>query len=295
MSTYNGERYLKQQIDSIINQRGGFDISILVRDDGSSDNTTHILDEYKKNAQLDYYRGENLKPAKSFMDLLFKSKDCDYYAFCDQDDVWDKNKLCRSIKALRRFDKPVVYYSNAALIDSKGNLLNKNVYSHSPKTDVYTVVCSANILGCSMVINRKLRDYIIGHDIPRVVVMHDSFVARVCSVIGGRVLYDKKPQLYYRQHESNVIGTSVGLKQKIKQLTGDIFKKGSITLDDQMKEIKRLYGEDIRDEYRDFVDLVSDYRSSIRKRVYLCVSRKPKYYSLNMSIKYRCSFLLGNR
>ena len=79
MSVYNGEKYLVEQIESLIHQER-VDVSILVRDDGSSDGTIDILENYKTKGILDFYTGENLRPARSFMHLLFNAPDCDYFA-----------------------------------------------------------------------------------------------------------------------------------------------------------------------------------------------------------------------
>ncbi len=88
MSTYNGEKYIREQLDSIFNQEG-IDVKVVVRDDGSKDTTHAILDEYKKTHELVWYTGENLKSARSFMDLIYQAPESDYYAFADQDDYWD--------------------------------------------------------------------------------------------------------------------------------------------------------------------------------------------------------------
>ena len=69
LSTYNGEKYLKEQIDSVLAQKNT-DVSILVRDDGSTDKTLEILEKYKKDGKLEWYTGKNLKPAKSFLNLV---------------------------------------------------------------------------------------------------------------------------------------------------------------------------------------------------------------------------------
>ena len=92
MSTYNGEKYLREQIDSILGQRG-VEVSLLVRDDGSTDATLTTLDEYKESGRLDYYCGNNLGPARSFMHLLQNAPASDFYAFSDQDDKWMDDKL----------------------------------------------------------------------------------------------------------------------------------------------------------------------------------------------------------
>ena len=112
MSTYNGETYLREQLDSILAQ----DIQeapinaylkILVRDDGSSDGTVGILEDYKRKypGVVDYYTGENMRTARSFWHLLRNAPDSDYYAFSDQDDFWLSGKLSRAVKILNGMRK----------------------------------------------------------------------------------------------------------------------------------------------------------------------------------------------
>ena len=122
MSTYNGEKYLKEQIESILNQEN-IEVDILIRDDGSTDNTLNILENYtQKYKNIRYYTGENLRSAKSFMNLLFTVKEYDYYAFSDQDDVWKKNKLYTAVSKLKEgYD---LYGGKKSIVDSELNILN---------------------------------------------------------------------------------------------------------------------------------------------------------------------------
>lgn len=101
MSTYNGAKYIREQIDSILNQKD-VNVELLIRDDGSSDNTAEICKEYqKKNTNIRFYQGENIGVGKSFMELLKKAPEADYYSFSDQDDVWLEDKLSRAVKMIK--------------------------------------------------------------------------------------------------------------------------------------------------------------------------------------------------
>ena len=123
MSTYNGEKYLKEQLDSILNQNSII-VDILIRDDGSTDKTLNILDEYnKKYNNIRYYTGENLKSAKSFLDLLFTAGEYDYYSFSDQDDVWDRDKLLVAVSKLKEGYN--LYGCKKKIVNSNLEPLNK--------------------------------------------------------------------------------------------------------------------------------------------------------------------------
>lgn len=101
ISTYNGEKYIRDQIESIMSQKVDAQIDIIVRDDGSTDKTKDILEEYSKQKKLKWYTGENLKPANSFFNLLIQNETYDYYAFADQDDYWKNDKLRRAIEKIQ--------------------------------------------------------------------------------------------------------------------------------------------------------------------------------------------------
>ena len=137
MSTYNGEKYLREQIDSILGQRG-VEVTLLVRDDGSSDATLSILDEYKSSGLLDYYCGSNLGPARSFMHLLQNAPASDFYAFSDQDDKWMDDKLLAAITSMEGHEsEPALYFSQTQLVDAG---LKKNTKRHNtPQADIRRV------------------------------------------------------------------------------------------------------------------------------------------------------------
>ena len=119
MSSYNGEEFIREQIDSILGQEG-VETALHVRDDGSTDSTQEILEEYRKQGKLRWYTGDNLKPAKSFMDLIATVEtDAEYIALSDQDDVWLPEKLKTATEALKEFpkDRPAMYYGNTKLVD----------------------------------------------------------------------------------------------------------------------------------------------------------------------------------
>ena len=156
MSTYNGEKYLEEQIDSILNQSGEFHVDLWVRDDGSSDSTKDILEQYRNDGKLQWYTGDNLKSAHSFFDLIKKSRGYDYYAFADQDDYWLENKLKAGIIQLESITNAALYCCNAELVNQNLYSLGRTVYRQTPKTDFYTLSCAGGLLGCTMIFNKKL-------------------------------------------------------------------------------------------------------------------------------------------
>lgn len=213
MSTYNGEKYLKEQIDSILGQKG-VDVHLTIRDDGSNDDTIDIINDYvKTDTRVQFYKGVNLGPANSFMELLYQSGDYEYYAFADQDDIWLEDKLLRAAEQLEGIKYPCLYSSNQITVDSNGRQIEKR-YSEAPPTDLANTMICNRLAGCTMVLNRKLRDILIRDDIrpdPEFLRlrMHDVWVAMIANCF-GRVIYDPEAYILYRQHENNVVGAGIG-------------------------------------------------------------------------------------
>ena len=123
MSTYNGEKYLREQIDSILGQTG-VSVKLLIRDDGSKDNTVEIVKQYcKENDDIKLVEGKNVGFAESFMELVYRANlysDISYFAFSDQDDVWLNDKLISAIHMLEGIHEknaPNLYFSTARAVD----------------------------------------------------------------------------------------------------------------------------------------------------------------------------------
>ena len=134
ISTYNGEKWIKDQLDSIINQTYK-NIKIFVRDDGSKDGTLDILREYSNKGQIILEEGQNIGYIKSFFKVLENAKDFKYYAFCDQDDIWMDFKIERAVEALEKKDnnKVLMYFSDYDYYDADMNFKEHfNGYKKGP-------------------------------------------------------------------------------------------------------------------------------------------------------------------
>ena len=211
MSTYNGTKYLREQLDSIYNLDNIGDISILVRDDGSKDGTQDILEEYKRSHDnFDWYQGENLRPARSFWQLMKVAPDADFYAYADQDDVWDKDKLVIATKALEPFDKktPLLYFSDVRVVRADLSLMYKNMIQTNMPIDFPHSLIKNVCPGCTYVFNKAARDIALKFD-PDIYELdiHDWAMHRIVACFGHIVL-DRTAHMSYRQHGNNVIGAN---------------------------------------------------------------------------------------
>lgn len=295
MSTYNGEKYIREQIDSILNQIGDFSLDLYVRDDGSTDNTLRLLEKYKAQNKLNWYTGENLKPAKSFIHLLKKCGTYDYYAFADQDDFWKQDKILRGINKLKFQNGPALYCSNAELVDDKLNTLNRNVYKASPKTDFETVVCAGGLLGCTMIFNNELAEVIKKYKNYPQMILHDFYLAVLCVSLGGKIIYDSQSTMKYRQHRNNVVGVSHGIIRTILSRIKDVAYKEPIGISNQAYSVLIRHEKDLSPERKKWLMKVAHYKDSVINRLKLACSHRTKYINKNMGIKLRISILLGNR
>lgn len=286
MSVYNGEKYISEQIESLINQNN-ISVDLLIRDDGSNDLTYDIIKKYKDKISIKYYSGENKKSALSFLDLIDMASGYKYYAFCDQDDVWKNDKLFRAIKCIKELENSeryILYCSNYQLVDAKMNLLSDN--GHVTTTKVNESLVSSCCTGCTVVFNDNLLQK-IKNNIPNVIVMHDDWVHKVCLALGGKVYYDNYKSLFYRQHGNNVDGGVHTFKSKIRNFIKR-FKSKDCIRSNQLKEIYRIYNNDMTKEIKKMYEDIIDYRNkNFFKRIKLAFfsNYRTKYKRLNIGFK----------
>lgn len=211
MSTYNGEKYIKEQIDSILNQEN-VNVLLMIRDDGSSDNTMAVLQDYRRQYKnIKIIKGKNIGVGNSFMHLLYKSDEADYYAFADQDDVWKKDKLIKGIEMINAVgsDEPLLYVSNQIIVNENMEVQGMR-YKNPPSTEIVSIINRNPFSGCTMIMNRRLRNMLTDKDRRPVhqffnVRIHDAWIAMYAGCV-GKIIYDEKSYILYRQHEGNVVG-----------------------------------------------------------------------------------------
>ncbi len=284
MATYNGEKYLREQLESVLNQKGVL-INILVRDDGSTDKTTEILEEYQRNQKIKWYTGEHLNVQKGYLDLLRNAADTEYYAFCDQDDVWDDDKLLIAITELENLpkDKPALYYCGQRLVDE--NLKIISVHNINTTRNDYTNFLISNIAGCTAVFNKKLLE-VVNSKKPKFILMHDSWIFKVCVAIGGNYYADTSAHINYRQHGDNVTGISNSIKGRFRQIKRYIF---TFEIKKQLENLYENYSEEMTEEYRDLTLEICNYNNSLRNWIKFINSKKFdfKNKSLNFIVKLK--------
>lgn len=239
MSTYQGERFLREQIESLLHQTWK-NLEILIRDDGSRDGTREILQEYSRNyTNIQVYLGENKGVAASFFALLKKS-DADYTAFCDQDDIWLPEKVEAAVAKLEPENGPALYCSNKILVDSAGVPLGKqDARSRRPGFGNAVVECICT--GCTAMMNRKLAE-VLKQRLPDHAILHDWWSYLAASYV-GKVIFDERAFIQYRQHEANVVGAKSGFWGEVQSKAAYI-RKNRGKLEGQLTDFSRLYQGD---------------------------------------------------
>lgn len=262
LSTYNGEKYLSEQLDSILQQQG-VEVFILARDDGSSDNTIDILNDYaRQTSKIEVIEGKNLGVLGSFFSLMKEAlkRGYDYYAFCDQDDIWLNDKLKVAIDIIKAHkESPALYMGAYQMVDEKGQPIPTSI--NYPMLTVEGAMASNCATGCTMVFNRTLLGMSIIED-TNDVLMHDYWMYMVCLLSDGFTYYDVTPHIHYRQHGNNVIGgKGEGFLNRwivrIKKVfsVGDNFKSKFAT------KLLHCYGDIMSIEKKHFLESVANVKS----------------------------------
>ena len=274
MSTYNGEKFLMEQLDSILHQTYG-NLSILIRDDGSKDDTLKILNSYQKKTNLEVICGENIGSANSFFELLRQSSDnAMYYAFSDQDDVWFENKIQNGINSIENLDcsknMPILYCSNLKLVDENLKPFGVDNFTSIIQPSFNNSLVQNIAVGCTIIFNRKARDILIEKLPFNKVKDHDWWVYTVISAF-GIVIYDDKSYINYRQHSNNAIGAATKKTDKLKRRIRKFLKYDSI-ISNYVKVFKDYYGMNLNSVQQETGGLIVNYRRNIRMKYKLIFS-----------------------
>ena len=292
MSTYNGEKYLDEQLKSIFNQKN-VNIKVMVRDDGSNDETKIILNKWALNYPLTWLDGNNIGVGNSFMQLVYSAEKCDYYAFSDQDDVWKSDKLISGINILKTLpqEKLALYYSSYNIVDENLNILNENPNNFKPY-NFGSSLLQCNPLGCSFIFNyaaKKFAENFLSENIR----MHDTWMFRIVYATGN-IIYDNTAHLLYRQHANNVSGANQTafkrLKNRLKRIKS-FFNGARIG---SVKQVRRCCEEYITDKEKiEILKDITEYNKSFRNKLKVIFNKNLRLCSKLDTILFRIILLIG--
>mgnify|MGYP001557556533 FL=1 len=226
LSTYNGETYLEELLDSVLGQSYP-SIQLHVRDDGSTDSTVSILQRYQaKDERISVELGSNIGVQASFYSLLESVADTTgYFAFCDQDDIWDPQKLEVAVNMIQASERPdaALYFSRLSCVDSRNQPLYDTEIPRDP--GFFNALVENSAIGCTCVFGNYLRsNFLRGH--PAHMIMHDWWLY-LCAASNGILIYDAVPRIRYRQHENTATPREPGISRLRNRFRGLLARLGS--------------------------------------------------------------------
>ncbi len=287
LSTYNGAQFLREQIDSLLKQVDVY-MHILVRDDGSTDNTKRILFEYKNTypEKFTIIQGENLGWRHSFFELLCFAKRnmvaYDYYAFCDQDDIWLPTKLKRAVEKIGELTTDIRLYCSNLYYYKDGinfGLIRTNIWMPTPENCLILNYAT----GCTVLFNRNLLNALVG-SMPKMSVNHDMWAYQV-AVLLGSVYIDMESYILYRQHQGNQIGAKKRWRTKwTRRLKSFTTLQKRHEREFQARELERCFGEHLSQRSFKAVYKVAHYREKFALRFSLAFDK-------SYSTGYKCNDL----
>ncbi len=273
LATYNGEKYIREQIDSILNQTHT-EFRLLISDDGSTDLTKTILEEYKnKDSRIEiFFQENNLGVVKNFEFLLGKVES-KYYMFSDQDDIWKETKIEKSLNRIEEgFD---LVYSDLEVVDENLNVTYssywklKGIYNKIKKYNNFESLYLNNfITGCTIISKKELINSFMPLPNTSKFVLHDYWISLIISQ-NGKIAYVEEPLIKYRQHKNNKVGS----KKKSDELRS-------------IDEIRKLFIQVKKEHFKVFIENENKFKSEEVKKL----NRKALEYYEMLETKKNINF-----
>ncbi|MBE0498207.1 MAG: glycosyltransferase family 2 protein [Campylobacterales bacterium] len=282
MTTFNGEKFLQEQLESLLNQTYS-NIEILICDDCSTDGTLNILSLYKHVVNLKYIQNKKrLGVAKNFEKVL--SLCCgDYIALADQDDIWEKDK----IQVLyENIGDALLIHSDAKLIDQNNNVLSESYFLKSNKKlrkNLHEYFFDNDVTGCTALFKKELLEPAL--PFPANVAVHDWWLA-ICASKHGKIKYLDRPLIAYRQHQHNQIGAADSSKVHLHLARASAYEKTLLFL--QALHHEEKWDKKEKEVLEDLIAYYEAYFSrSIRLNSFLIHLKYFSYFFNDKSLFYR--------
>ena len=297
LSTYNGEKYLFEQLESLIKQQG-VDLFILVRDDGSSDSTLEILNRYSSQfSYITVLAEDNIGCALSFNSLMLYAYTMmakfDYYAFCDQDDVWDEDKLSCAVFNLEKFKEKALRLYTCAYRVVNENLNFQYNQNFSYRHSLGEALMMINTMGCTQVFSNELLEQAI--KISKIeesnsigMPNHDGWMYLTAIALNSKIYHDSNPHINYRQHANNVVGAfEASFKNRLKRILANKNIKSRIS-----NILLRTF-DNLDDGTEQLLTLNATYQTSLQNKIKLIFSKEMLTNSFTVNIAYRILLILN--
>ena len=281
MATYNGSKYIKEQLDSILNQKE-VDVSLLIADDKSTDDTFSILQEYsEKFSNITVYcNPENLGYRLNFFSMI-KRRLCDrydFFALSDQDDVWEADKLINAVNYIKEhagnLNKPLLYSSNLLAVDEGLAPIGcMNTEGEIRRFNNYNFLLENKCTGCTAVFNNALRERLLLFPDEMLCCPHDDLMSKI-AITFGEYLFDERSFIKYRQHSNNQIG--LNNRGKLKKYVKMFFSDDSDMHSKSIANILKCYSDAGESAYFEYLKVIADYKNSFKSWLRFLFSAKYK-------------------
>lgn len=214
LATYNGEKYILEQLKSLANQTYE-DFTCYIHDDGSTDATVSICVEFCRQHKKQFFLFDYPKTggARNNFFSLIDRVDADYVFFCDQDDIWKPDKMQKMLDAARKYegrDNGCLTFCDLKVVDEKLNIQAESFYrmTHAQieKINYKNTIVKGYIPGCALMIDKVLLDKARRHQDLRNIIMHDWWIVAIAYLTQADIVYLQEPLVLYRQHAANAIG-----------------------------------------------------------------------------------------
>lgn len=295
MSSYNGEKYIVDQIESIMQQKSQHKIDLLIRDDGSKDHTCDAIEMLKQkyNSRIRLIKGENIGSNASFFTLIMMAAGYDFYAISDQDDVWLENKLDIAVNSLiqndNAFNKPLLFASTSFLVHDDMIPFGKT-REKLREFSLYNTIIQNICPGHTQVFNNSLLD-LLKECIPDKVYVYDAWITNV-AMLFGNIVFSNEAYTYYRQHMQNQLGYGKGRFGRLwvsfhHTLAGDGSKYKN-----QIVTFMSLYENELRRQKKYYAILEFISANSFWRRFIVCcktpIYRQNRIETMFFLVSYLC-------
>ena len=276
LATYNGSQYLPEQLDSILNQSYG-NINVIIRDDGSSDNTVMIIKEYEQKDNRVKLLNDNLGNlgfVRNFEELM-KNSTSDYIMFSDQDDIWYNDKVEISYTRMKAIEEsngkscPILVHTNSRIMNYETRTKSLFISNCAKNSSFENSFFNFFVQGSTVLINESLKREALPFS--KEVYLHDRYLHLIAEFIGIRSYIDV-PTMDYRQHSNNEIGSSVNVIDKIKNKRYFNLKDRELLIFLDNTYSAKL--DEIKKEKMDAYKLIVNNNISRFKRLKICNKKK---------------------
>ena len=295
LSTYNGEQYVEEQIDSILNQNTSHQVDLIIRDDGSQDQTLQILKNYETSypSRVKVFYEDNIGYIRSFFELIKKAGGYDYYALSDQDDIWLEDKLDIAVKMCEEceYDGPLLYGSSSFLVN--GNL---EIFGETQKQlremNFYNVMIQNFLPGHAQVFNDKLCK-ILKQDIDySKIYVHDFWITYMATLY-GKVIFDNNSHTLYRQHGENSIGFGKNTIEWFSERLKRIKKSDSKKIAAQMHFFYENYHSLLKkEEEEELIKFIKEQKNFLRRMRYVFTTKMYRQKTVETFL-FKMLYLVG--